>query len=332
MLFEDLIKPSRRVREFHKFGLVAFKGEKPQAQQANFSPSKTVQYGQTVSRSYQDPKTKEIVNEMIETPEQKQQRLANEQRLNTINTRIGSVYDETSPIYQGFKDESTHEINKIKDSFYDSYNPLYKNTRNDIYGRLGTLDSTQTGDILAPVEKQRIEAEQNFAKDLQFMPRQLADQEVNRLMTVGGYYQGLNDNTFNDALKNYGLASNGSQMGTSLSQTNAQAINQMRQTQMQADAAKYAANMKLLGDVAGAAGTAYASDKKIKKNINKIGTVKDINFYNFEYKTDEYPELPEGKHIGVIAQEIENIIPDAVIETDKYKIVDYKKVFDYLNK
>ena len=65
-----------------------------------------------------------------------------------------------------------------------------------------------------------------------------------------------------------------------------------------------------------------ASDKKVKKNITKIGEKNGINVYEFEYKTDEYPELPTGKQIGVMAQEVEHI-PNAVIQGDKYKLVDY---------
>ena len=62
--------------------------------------------------------------------------------------------------------------------------------------------------------------------------------------------------------------------------------------------------------------------KNVKENIVKIGEKNGINIYEFDYKTDEYPELPEGKQIGVIAQEVEHI-PNAVIQGDKYKLVDY---------
>lgn len=68
-----------------------------------------------------------------------------------------------------------------------------------------------------------------------------------------------------------------------------------------------------------------ASDKMVKKNIVKIGKKNGINVYEFEYKTDKYPELPTGKQIGVMAQEVEHI-PNAVIQGDKYKLVDYAVV------
>lgn len=65
---------------------------------------------------------------------------------------------------------------------------------------------------------------------------------------------------------------------------------------------------------------AMMSDRKSKKNIKKISEKNGINIYEFEYKP-EYKQ-PEGKHIGVIAQEVEHI-PNAVIEKDGIKYVDY---------
>ena len=68
------------------------------------------------------------------------------------------------------------------------------------------------------------------------------------------------------------------------------------------------------------------SDRRIKKNIedNNIGldAINKIKVRNFEYRTkDEITEVPshaainkEGIQLGVIAQEIETILPDVVEE------------------
>ena len=68
------------------------------------------------------------------------------------------------------------------------------------------------------------------------------------------------------------------------------------------------------------------SDRRIKKNIvdNNIGLdkISQIQVRNFEYRTeDEITELPKhsaieksGIQLGVIAQEIEQILPDVVKE------------------
>jgi hypothetical protein len=68
------------------------------------------------------------------------------------------------------------------------------------------------------------------------------------------------------------------------------------------------------------------SDERIKKNItdNNIGleAINKIQVRNFEYRTeDEITELPkesvikkEGNQVGVIAQEIQEILPDLIKE------------------
>jgi hypothetical protein len=81
------------------------------------------------------------------------------------------------------------------------------------------------------------------------------------------------------------------------------------------------------GAIAKPAATAAFSDRRMKQNIHKLGSLgRGINLYEFEYK----PKLiADGglRHIGVMAQEVERSMPDAVIETDSgYKAVDYDRV------
>ena len=65
-----------------------------------------------------------------------------------------------------------------------------------------------------------------------------------------------------------------------------------------------------------------ASDEELKENIVQVGELADeTNIYMYNYKGDDVPQ------IGVIAQEIEQTNPSAVIEgMDGYKRVDYAKV------
>jgi len=74
---------------------------------------------------------------------------------------------------------------------------------------------------------------------------------------------------------------------------------------------------------AGTQAAMMLSDINTKKNIRKIGEKNGINIYEFEYKP-EYKQ-PEGKHIGVIAQEVE-YIPNAVKEINGLKHVDYSVI------
>lgn len=69
---------------------------------------------------------------------------------------------------------------------------------------------------------------------------------------------------------------------------------------------------------------AYLSDVRFKENIKKIGTKNGFNWYEFNYKKGL--GLPEGRQEGVIAQEVEQIMPDAIIENNGIKYVNYAKV------
>jgi len=61
-----------------------------------------------------------------------------------------------------------------------------------------------------------------------------------------------------------------------------------------------------------------SSDKNFKKNIKNIGNsielIKQLNGVSYNWKIQEYAEkgFPEGKHYGIIAQEIEKVLPDMV--------------------
>lgn len=65
----------------------------------------------------------------------------------------------------------------------------------------------------------------------------------------------------------------------------------------------------------------FASDRRLKENLKKIGkTSKGFNWYEFNYIGSH------AKHAGVMAQEVEKIIPDAVINNGVFKSVNYAMV------
>ncbi|MGA1823801.1 MAG: tail fiber domain-containing protein [bacterium] len=76
-----------------------------------------------------------------------------------------------------------------------------------------------------------------------------------------------------------------------------------------------------------------SSDKRLKKNVtpieNALTKVSALNGVMFEWRTEEYPEkkLDEGKGIGLIAQEVEEVLPEVVSEdAEGYKSIDYSKL------
>lgn len=63
------------------------------------------------------------------------------------------------------------------------------------------------------------------------------------------------------------------------------------------------------------------SDIRLKKNIKQIGTRSDgLNVYEFEYIWGG------GRQVGLMAQEVQGVYPDAVSESGGYLMVNYSKV------
>jgi hypothetical protein len=80
----------------------------------------------------------------------------------------------------------------------------------------------------------------------------------------------------------------------------------------------------------GGAGIMAASDIRMKENIVAIGTLPNgLPFYQFEYKPEfkDHPLAGHGTHTGVMAQEVQAFMPEAVITLENgYLAVDYGKL------
>lgn len=93
-------------------------------------------------------------------------------------------------------------------------------------------------------------------------------------------------------------------------------------------------------DVAGnvaSNGVVLSSDINYKKNItdisNPLEIVGKLHGASYEFKTNEFPEkgFSEGKQLGVIAQEIEKVLPELVTAGgDGYKFVNYDGIIPVL--
>jgi hypothetical protein len=89
--------------------------------------------------------------------------------------------------------------------------------------------------------------------------------------------------------------------------------------QAQSNAARSSGLMSAAGSIAGAA---MFSDSRLKRNIKRIGThITGIGIYCYNYIWGD------TMHIGVMAQELQKVKPEAVIETESgYLAVDYNKL------
>ena len=64
------------------------------------------------------------------------------------------------------------------------------------------------------------------------------------------------------------------------------------------------------------------SDERLKENIEQVGVFNGFNIYRFNYLWSP------KKFIGVIAQEVEKIMPEAVKRVNGFRVVDYGVVFN----
>jgi len=142
-------------------------------------------------------------------------------------------------------------------------------------------------------------------------------------------------NLINQLMNIYLLGANLSNQAVSTAQKQS---NQVSNYQLGAYQAESANNNAMWNNIAGLGGQAIGaagsigsaallSDKNIKENIEKVDTVDGYNIYKFNYK-DGY-ELPQGTRVGVIAQEVKEINPDAVVDNLQntgFMGVDYSKL------
>ena len=181
------------------------------------------------------------------------------------------------------------------------------------------MSNNYQNNVLSPLANQGLMRTSGLQAATNSFNNTLADRQMD---LYDNYYNRQTNNLSNllntsNALYNYmtGLSTAG--------QNAANAVNNYNMSKAQTDNAARANNTALNSTLASSAAGILTSDINAKQNIKKIGEKNGFNWYEFEYK-DGFGEA--GKHEGVIAQEVELIRPDAVIEVNGIKKVDYKKL------
>ena len=139
-------------------------------------------------------------------------------------------------------------------------------------------------------------------------------------------------------LANVGIVGQGMQGAMQGYANQGNILNSLYGNQVNAWAAQQQANSTSaagLGQLIGTGIGAYAalSDSRTKTIIKPAGELPNgIKLYLFEYKPEFREKWGDGQYIGVIAQEVEKVVPEAVTEGDDgYKVVDYRKVVEFEN-
>lgn len=91
------------------------------------------------------------------------------------------------------------------------------------------------------------------------------------------------------------------------------------------------------GNITGTGTNTYTSDRKLKKNIQPLSGALDIisrlQPASYQYRVGEFGSmyLSEGKHYGVIAQDLQQVLPELVLSQHYTPADEHEKGFDYLS-
>lgn len=79
-------------------------------------------------------------------------------------------------------------------------------------------------------------------------------------------------------------------------------------------------------------GSLFFSDPTLKENVEQIGTVCDLNLYQWDWVPEtEGTIITACMNIGFMADEVEVIYPEFVMEFAGLKVIDYHKLLDRLD-
>lgn len=111
-------------------------------------------------------------------------------------------------------------------------------------------------------------------------------------------------------------------LGLNLAREKAGALDARALAQYEADAKEKAARNEMIGNVVQGGITAFAmSDRRLKTEIKRVGTTDaGLPVYTYKYKGDNTTQM------GVMAQDVEKVNPEAVAEFGGFKAVNYSLI------
>lgn len=251
-----------------------------------------------------------------------------------FDQRIGMVGEDV-PLYDTPDDASfSAEGDKLSDATYQKYqnrlNPQFEKEQNDLTSQLANQGITQGSEAytkaMDDLGRRKNEAFSGARLDSVGAGRQ----EQGRLYTQGmqsreqGFRQNISrrQQLYNELASLMGTAQIGKPTELDVmgpfsqqyqGQVNSVNASNKNAQQQNANTASTAASLASL-----------FSDRRLKKDIEEIGCLlSGLTVYAFRYLWDS---ADMDKRIGVMAQEVEKIFPDAVGEMYGFKTVDYARI------
>lgn len=301
-----------------------------------FSNSSVIQDGRTTSKTYKDKKTGQIITEYFSDPNELafQNQLSDmlHNYLPNVNTFTPEYYAQKSSALKAQQDLGTQQIN-------DVYNPMLTNLKNDVASRFGTLNSSSFLDELNNIEKQRGYAVSDLSNNLLANSNNMDAQQLAKNYDFINLLQGNQANNLSEIFSNLNLSNALSGMSNSFNLSNYlnqvdynNALNASRSNSSFLGPMLY--NSSPLNTISKQLSFLIPSDKNLKENIsplnNALNIIEQLQGYKYNYDTANHPELPTGKHVGVMAQDVEKVLTQAVAQTNIGKAVNYAEIIPVL--
>jgi hypothetical protein len=155
---------------------------------------------------------------------------------------------------------------------------------------------------------------------------------LNAQTAAGAAQQAQQQQILNNAINNYAVAQQYPQQQLSFMNAQLRGLPMQSSTVQQYQAAPSAISQAAGLGTAGIAGLGLynatqgtSSDIRAKENIKSVGLLPNgLPVYEFEYKIQFKDKAGHGRYRGVMAHEVEKIMPEAVnVDTNGYKLVNY---------
>jgi hypothetical protein len=155
--------------------------------------------------------------------------------------------------------------------------------------------------------------------------------DLSKLLAVGTTREGYDQAAIQDQLARYQYDMPESRLSTFLTGTYGAPSGSVQERPIYENPSQQGlGNLLSIAGTAGMMGFKPFSDIRTKENIKQVGLMANgLGVYEYEYKKEfkDHPSAGHGKFIGVMAHEVEKVIPEAVsIDLDGYKHIDYSKI------
>ena len=264
------------------------------------------------------------------------QRLASEQAL---YGQRGANVERDIALQQARFGQGLGALRQRLDTQQARYAQLGSEQEREIARRRGLFEQDLTGGQQRTAERQLgfnqlMDIEQQRSK----LRDEAAQAGIRSYEMAGGFYTKPGLDLFSTTPASYGAGTNIAGLGLNLGKSmspeldynlplglaldRAGSLDARNLAQYQSDMQAEAARNKMIGDIIGTAGSFFmASDRRLKTDIKRVGTTDSgLPIYTYKYKGQNTTQM------GVMAQDVEKVSPDAVAEFNGFKAVNYSLI------